>query len=143
MFSCIQLYCTTFKNFFLNIVFLFGSVYFGIILIGGPMGWRAVFPNEKREFCRAAHKIEGRAGGLHKRAVWRAFPQPAHLYVQLTGPPCCATCWPGLLCSPPKIHVIHLETRPSSPPGPPFSVILYFAARMAAAKGLVERSKYK
>jgi len=54
------------------------------------MGWRAVFPNEKREFCRAAHKTEGRAGGLHKRAVWWAFPQPAHLYVQLTG---------ALLCS--------------------------------------------
>jgi len=33
--------------------------------------------------------------------------------VLLSSPPFC------LLCSPPKIYVFHLETRPSSPPGPP------------------------
>jgi len=97
-----------------------------ITLIGGPAGragWRAVFPNERREFRRAALETEGRAGGLHKNAVQRAFPQP-------TGPPLCAANRPILLCSlpprpsvqfasPQKFHVIHLEKRPSSPPGPP------------------------
>jgi len=41
----------------------------GITLIGGPAGWRAVFPNEKRELSagwRAALKIEGRDGGLQR-----------------------------------------------------------------------------
>jgi len=39
------------------------------------------------------------------------------LCVQLTGPLCCAAfSRPGRLCSLPKIHVIHLETRPSCPP---------------------------
>jgi len=44
--------------------------YAGITLIGGPAGWRAVFPNEKREL--SAGCTEGRAGGLHKKAVRRA-----------------------------------------------------------------------
>ena len=57
---------------------------------------------------------KGRAGGLPFSAVQpvlfritpdRPFEQPA-------SPPFC------LLWSPPKIHVFHLETRPSSPPGP-------------------------
>jgi len=39
------------------------------------------------------------------------------LFVQPAGPPFC------LQCSPLKVHVFHLETRPSSPPGPPISVI--------------------
>jgi len=34
---------------------------------------QAVFPNEKREFQRAAHKTVGQAGGLHKRAVRGIF----------------------------------------------------------------------
>jgi len=39
----------------------------------GP-GGLAVFPNEKRELSacwRGALKTEGRAGGLHKKAVWQ------------------------------------------------------------------------
>jgi len=69
-----------------------------ITLIGGPAGWRAVFPNEKRYFRRAAHMTEDRAGGLHERAVWWAFPQPAfmcsslaHPVVQHAGLTFCAT----------------------------------------------------
>jgi len=72
-----------------------------ITLIGGLAGWRAVFPNKKREFRRAAQKTEGRAGRLQNRAFRQAFPQPA-------GPPVCAAHWPALLCS--------LPARPSVQP---------------------------
>jgi len=34
------------------------------------VGWRAVFPNEKREL--SASCTEGQAGGLYKKAVRRA-----------------------------------------------------------------------
>jgi len=46
----------------------------------------------------------GRVGGLPFSAVRLAI---------FRSPPFC------LLCSPPKVNVFHLETRPSSPPGPP------------------------
>jgi len=93
---------------------------------GGPC-----FHMVKVDFRRAAaHKTEGRAGGLHKKAVRRAaekgrpparpFPQlslmcspPDHLNVQPTCPPFwqLASSW--------KIHVFHLATQPFSPPRPP------------------------
>ena len=53
---------------------------------GGPC-----FQMKNVNIWRAAHKTEGRAGGLHKRVVWQAFPQPAGL-------PLCAAHWPALLC---------------------------------------------
>jgi len=83
-----------------------------------------------------------RSSGLWKRAVPAAKKgQPsgppfsaAQSNVHPVGPPLCAAHWPVLLCSlrarpsvqlasPRKIHVFHLATRPSSPPGPPFGVV--------------------
>ena len=72
-------------------------------------------------FWRAAQKTEGRAGGMHKKAVLQKrvgrvaengsppahpFPQD-RLFVHPVGPPFC------FLCCLPKVHVFHLETRPS------------------------------
>ena len=56
-----------------------------------------------------------RAGGLPFSAAHPAlfYSQPDLLFVQPVGPPFC------LLCSPSKVHVFHLETRPPSLPGPP------------------------
>jgi len=81
------------------------------------------------ELHRRACCTTGRASGLHSKLVYRkgragglpfsaARPvlfrsPPDRLLVQPDDPPFC------LLCSPPKVHVFHLETRPSSPPGPP------------------------
>ena len=99
-----------------------------ITLIGGPAvraGWRAVFPNEKCELSagctddrragrRPALKGGGPAGcgkgrgGPQKRAALR----PASVCSPLARPSV-------QLASPRKIHVFHLETRPSSPPDPP------------------------
>ena len=107
--------------------------------------WRAggpCFQMKNVNFRRAAQKTEGRAGGLRKRTgqaaekskqlwpalfrsqVYYAARRPALVYsplarpvVQPAGPPFCAA------GSPRKIQVFHLATRPSSPPGPPFSVI--------------------
>jgi len=42
------------------------------------------------------------------------------------------------LYSPPKIHVCQLETRPSSPPGPPFSVIPWKSLFGAALSMVVD-----
>ena len=104
-----------------------------ITLIGGPVdrapraGWRAMFPNEKRELsadCTEDKTERGpagctkrRCGGLRKRAGRgaekgsppdRPFPQPslmcsplAPLNVQPTGQSCSADCRPALLCSSP------------------------------------------
>jgi len=92
-----------------------------ITLIGGPTGragWRAIFPNEKRELAEgwwAAQKTEkdglegctkkavcGKGqGGLQKRAAFRPtlFCSPAccaaRLNVQPTGPPCSAATGPS------------------------------------------------
>ena len=80
-------------------------------------------------------------GGLRKRAGRAAekgspsacpLPQPsllcsppARLNVQTTGPSCSAACPSVQLASPQKIHVFHLSTWPSSPPGPPaFRLVL-------------------
>ena len=71
-----------------------------------------MFPNEKCEFLRAAHKTEGRAVELHKRAVRRAFPQPA-------GPPLCAACRPSFLCSPPARGKFMLFIWKHGPPACP------------------------
>jgi len=67
-----------------------------------------------------------RAGGLHSKLGCEKgrpkdcpFLQPAQPLPQPAGPPFCAARRPALLCSPPKVHVFHSETRPSSPPGPP------------------------
>jgi len=104
----------------------------------------------KNENCRRAAQKIRQNGGLHKKAVRRAakkdgagcrkgqpsgplFPA-AQFNVQPAGPP--------LMCNPPAspvctlparssvqlaspriIHVFHLATRLSSPPGPPFNVI--------------------
>ena len=124
-----------------------------ITLIGGPAGragWRAMFPNEKRELSagwRAAQKTsqkggpmgctKRRCGGLRKRTGQaaekssppdRPFPQPS----LMCSPPDPLMCNPGAsldcslpartsmqLATPRIIHVFHLATRPSSPPGPP------------------------
>jgi len=68
-----------------------------------------MLPNENREFCRAARKTEGRAGRLHKRAVWQAFLQPVGL-------PLCAAHWPALLCSPPACRKLMLFIWKHGPP---------------------------
>ena len=59
---------------------------------------------------------KGRAGGLPFSAARPAlFRSPTdRLFVQPAGRPFCLMC-----SSPPKIHLFHLETRPSIPPGPP------------------------
>jgi len=78
-----------------------------------------VFPNEKREL--SAGCTEGRKAG--QWAAKKGSP-PTHPFLQ-----------PALMCSPlarpsvqpdiwRKIHVFHLETRPSILPGQPFCVIL-------------------
>ena len=86
----------------------------------GRAGWRDVFPYEKGELLavwRAALKTEGRAGGLHKKAVRRVAEsgragcrkgQPSgppfsvgQLNVQPAIPPFSATCLTAFLCSPP------------------------------------------
>jgi len=72
---------------------------------------------------RLACCTTGRASGLHIRlgcGKGRARGLPfsaARPFVQYAGPPFC------FLCSPPKIHVFHLETRPSSPLGTPINAI--------------------
>ena len=82
-----------------------------ITLIGGPcfqmknMNFGGL---HIRQRARPAGCTEVLSGGLFSSP-------PALLYVQLTGPPCCAACRFSLLCSPPKIHVIHLETRKCYP----------------------------
>jgi len=101
-----------------------------------------MLPNEKHEFStgwRAAQKggpagcTPGQASGLHIKLAYgkgwaRGLPfsaarpalfhnLPDRLFVQPASLPFC------LQCSPPKVHVFHLETRPSSPSGPPISVI--------------------
>jgi len=115
-----------------------------ITLIVGPAGWRAVFPNEKREVSadwRTAQKTEGRAGGLHKKVVRRAaekgmlqkraalqtalFRSPvycaARLNVQPTGPSCTAASRSALLsmCSSPacgkSIFLIWQHGPPARP----------------------------
>jgi len=75
------------------------------------------------------------ASGLHiklgcgKRAVRRAalFCSSPRPFSQPAAPPFSAARRPSLLacllCSPPTVHVFHLETWPSSTPGPPSSVI--------------------
>ena len=71
----------------------------------------------------------GQTSGLHSKLGCRKgrlegchFLQPA--------PPFFAAHWTVFLCSPPfcllKVHVFHLETRPSSSPGLPISVILAY-----------------
>jgi len=59
----------------------------------------------------------GRAGGLHIKLSYRkglagglpfSAARPARLFVQPAGPPFC------LQYSPLKVHVFHLETRPSN-----------------------------
>jgi len=71
-----------------------------------------VFSTEKHEFSAGCRK--GQADGLQSKADRRAAEKggptfSAHPNVQSAGPP--------------KMLVFQLETRPSSPPGPPFSVI--------------------
>jgi len=82
-----------------------------------------------------------RAGELHRRAGRQAALQGGPVgctlrwaaekggpegcpFLQPAGSPFCTARWPVLLssmqpASPPTVHVFHLETRSSSPPGPP------------------------
>jgi len=111
----------------------------------GWPGWRAVFPNEKREHStgctedrRAGCTKGGSAGcgkGLGRLQKKRAALRPT----LFCSPAYCAVYQPTLMCRPlahpvvqlarpsvqlagsQKIHVFHLATWPSSPP---FSVIL-------------------
>jgi len=53
----------------------------------------------------------GRASGLHIKLGYGKGRAGGLLFS--------AARWTALLFSPPKIHVFHLEIRPSSPPGPP------------------------
>ena len=101
-------------------------------------GWRAVLPNEKHEFSggwRTAQKggsagcTKDRASGLHIKTgctlIWAAekgrlegcpFLQasPSFATTCCAGPLLCSLpARPSVVCSLPKIHVYHLETRPS------------------------------
>ena len=101
---------------------------------------RAVLPNEKHAFFVGwrAGMLHYRTGqwaahysGLQKRAGQRIvlFCSPpftaACPFVQYAGLPFC------LLRSPSKIHIFHLDTRPSKPPGPlALQLVLSFFFRL-------------
>ena len=97
---------------------------------------RAVLPNEKHAFSMGwrAGMLHYRTGqwaahysGLQKRAGQRVvlFCSPPRPFVQYAGLPYC------LLRSPLKIHIFHLETRPSKPPGPlALQLVLSFFFRL-------------
>jgi len=100
----------------------------GITLIGGPAGWRAMFPNEKNKLSAGCtEKTKGWASGLQKRTVLRpalfrssAFllcSPLAHPVVQPAGPSFCAARQPAENSS------LSFSNTPLQPAGPPFSVI--------------------
>jgi len=95
---------------------------------------QAVLPNEKHDFSAGlASCTQGRAGRLHYRTgqwaaqyagLWKRVGRraafvcnPPRPFSQPAGSPIC------LLCSLPAVHIFLLETRPSSPPSPPISVM--------------------
>jgi len=111
----------------------------GITLIEGSAGGGLCFQMKNvnfvglhiRQGAGLAGCKKGRSGGLF-------HSPPARLYV-------CVAHWPGLMCSLPtwlfvqpaspwKIDVIHLETWPSSLPGPLFSVIPKMKGTMVRAE---------
>ena len=79
----------------------------------GRAGWRAVFPNEKREL--SAGCTEGRAGGLHKKAVrqaaakaGRAAEKGSPSAALFRSPAYCVAHQPALMCRPLARPVVQL-----------------------------------
>jgi len=71
----------------------------------GRAGWKAMFPSEKRELSAGCteDKTEGRAGGLHKKAVRRAAKK------------CGAGCRKGQPSGPP-FSAAQFNVHPAGPP---------------------------
>jgi len=85
------------------------------------MGWRAA------QKGGPAGCTTGQASGLHIKLACgkgQAGELPHPFLQPFFTPPFSATGRTAFLCSPPKVHIFHLETRLSSPPSPLISVIL-------------------